>query len=71
MNDKELFDFFRSQSAGLDETPSDALWHKIRKRSVRRKWYRPQSSRLFLLVLLLSLIVIAAVCLTIFFFDRS
>lgn len=71
MDDKELFDFFKTNSSGLDEAPSDELWQKIRKRSVRRRWYRPQSSRLFRIVLLLLAIVVALVCMTIFFFNRS
>lgn len=71
MNDKELFEFFKANSARLDEAPSEELWHKIRRKSVKRKWYKPQSSRLFLSVLLLLAIVVVAICMTIFFFDRK
>jgi hypothetical protein len=69
MEDKELFELFKAGSRAFDEAPSDALWQKIRKRS-RRKWYRPEFSRLYLFVLLFLVVAILAICMTIVLFAR-
>lgn len=70
MNDQELFEFFKSKSGSFDEVPPEELWQKISARK-RRKWYKPQSSKLFLTVLLFAVIVIFLICLTILFFERK